>query len=296
MSLRPRRSCLTVPGSSDKMIAKSRQLASDQVILDLEDSVTANEKAAARERVVVELERGGWGDRTVSVRVNSPDTDTGRLDLEALSAAIGRLSTVVVPKVESPDHVKVVLETLRDRPSPPGLEALIETAAGLDDIRAIARSSDALEALVFGPLDMGASLGIPSSEGGDSWTPLGDVWQYVRLRILVAARAVGKQAIDGPFSVITDVDGLRFAATAAAADGFDGKWVVHPSQIEIVNQAFSPTQEDFDHARAVLETLDRSAGSDRRGAIQMDGVMIDEASRKLAEGTVARGRAAGLRG
>lgn len=276
------------------MIAKSRQLASDQVILDLEDSVTTVEKDAARKRVVAELGRGGWGDRIVSVRVNAPDTDACRLDLEALSDALGRFSTVVVPKVESPAHVRSVLEGLRVRSSPVGIEAMIETAAGLDDIRAIARSSDALDALVFGPLDMGTSLGISAFKTENSSTGLDDPWRYVRFQILVAARAVGAQAIDGPFPAIVDVDGLRVAATAAATDGFDGKWVVHPSQIEIVNLAFSPTQDDFDQARAILEALDRSVEFDRIGAIQLDGVMIDEASRRMAAGIVARGRAAGL--
>lgn len=279
-----------MPGGNGKMIAKSRLLGPDEVILDLEDSVPADMKDAARETVVAELERGGWEQCIVSVRINPPYKEVGRGDLDALSTVGSQLATVVIPKVEAPEDIAIAEEALGPGT---GVEALIETAAGLDNISVIAAASEALEALIFGPLDMGASLGIRAFEVERAQGYPGDLWHYARFRILVAARAAGLDAIDGPFPVVDDLDRLRTSAELAASAGYDGKWVIHPSQIEPVNHAFSPTREAFDEATEILAALDR-AQREGTGAVTIGGLMIDEASRRMADRIVARGRAAGL--
>jgi citrate lyase subunit beta/citryl-CoA lyase len=274
------------------MIAKSRLLRPDQVILDLEDSVPGEMKGAARTTVVGELAQGGWSHSIVSVRVNPIFTEAGRLDLEALSSVGPQLATVVVPKVNAPDDIVIVADALNPRSST-GVEALVETAGGLDNVRAIASSSPALEALIFGPLDMAASLGIDAFEGEQPHGYPGDLWHYARFRILVAARAAGVDAIDGPFPVVTDLHRLRTSADLAAATGYDGKWVIHPSQIEPVNQAFTPTREAFERATEILTVL-KHAERDGIAAVTVNGVMIDAASCRMAERIVIRGRVAGL--
>lgn len=276
------------------MLAGSRELGADQVMLDLEDSVAPNAKDEARERVLAELERGGWGERIVSVRVNPLSSDAGRRDLDALARSGAALETVVVPKVSSPEDLRVVEEMLGDR-SDVGLEALIETATGLAAAEAIASASGRLRALVFGPLDLGASLGIPAFAGDGTEGYPGDLWHYARFRILVAARAAGVLVIDGPLPLLDDPERLHAAAVLAASIGFDGKWVIHPRQIDIVNEAFTPTRASFDGALAVIRALDQTAEREGRGAVGLGDLMVDEASRRMAEGIVARGRAAGLR-
>ena len=263
-------------------------------MLDLEDSVTADAKDEARERVTGELELGGWGSRIVSVRVNPPSSEPGSRDLNALARSRATLDTVVVPKVSSPEELRAVEGMLEER-SDVGLEALIETAAGLAAVEAIATATGRLRVLVFGPLDLGASLGIRALAGDGTEGYPGDLWHYARFRILVAARAAGLLAIDGPLPVLDDPERLHAAAVLAASIGFDGKWVIHPEQIDIVNQAFTPSRESFDDALAVLRALDRTARREGRGAVGLGDLMVDEASRRMAEGVVARGRAAGLR-
>jgi citrate lyase subunit beta/citryl-CoA lyase len=289
---RPRRTCLSVPGSSPKMIAKTRSLPADQVMIDLEDAVSARQKDAARETALAELDRGGWGERIVSIRVNPVGTGSGQRDVAELAKSRGRFDTVVVPKVRSSDQVRLVAEALGGREA--GIEAQIEDAAGLVEVERIAGASDRLLALVFGPIDMGASLGIRAFSGDGPEEYPGDVWHYVRFRILVAARANGLAAIDGPSLILDDLDRVRASAALAAASGFDGKWVIHPSQIDVVNQAFTPTNEDLDRAVATLAALDEAAATDGRGAVGTGSLMLDEASRRMAERIVARGRAAGL--
>jgi citrate lyase beta subunit len=192
--------------------------------------------------------------------------------------------------LKAPDDLAIVLEALGPGI---GVEALIETAAGLDNIREIAGASEPLEALIFGPLDMGASLGIGAFEVEGAEGYPGDIWHYARFRILVAARTVGVDAIDGPFPVVDDLVRLRMSAEIASAAGYDGKWVIHPSQIDPVNRVFSPSRATFDQASEILDALDRARRREI-GAVEVGGVMVDEASRRMAEKIVARGRAAGL--
>jgi citrate lyase subunit beta / citryl-CoA lyase len=302
---RSRRTVLAVPGSSDRFIAKARGLAVDEVFLDLEDAVAPARKAEARAAVATALREGGWGSKVRAVRVNDVTTAWAHRDvIEVVEQAGPAVDVIVLPKVSGPDHV-IWLDLLlgqveRDRGLPVGgigIEAQIEDAAGLAQVDAIAAASPRLEALVFGPADFMASLGMRSLEIGAQPAGYrgGDAFHYAHLRILVAARARGLQAIDGPYAAIHDTDGLRRAAASVAALGYDGKWVLHPGQVDVVNSEFSPSQGDYDRDELILEAYEYHVGVQGRGAAMLDGEMIDEASRKLALVAAARGRAAGLR-
>jgi citrate lyase subunit beta/citryl-CoA lyase len=300
--MRSRRSCLAVPGSSPKMLAKATSLPADMVFLDLEDSVAPLAKEEARGNVVDALKNNDWGEKTVVVRINSIETRWAADDLKTVVEAAGdRLDCVMIPKVQYDhevffvDHSLRMIETNASFEKRIGIEAQIETAAGLENVRDIAHSSDRLETLVFGPADMSASLGLPAVTAGLSMPGYpGDHWHWALETILVAARAAGLQAIDGPYIVIDDLDGFREMAVRARALGYDGKWALHPSQIEILNDVFTPTQDEYDKAEAILEAYERAADLDRRGAVMFGTEMIDEASRKMATQLVERGRAAGM--
>ena len=309
---RVRRSVLAVPASSDRFIAKAHDLPVDEIFLDLEDAVAPAAKAQARANAAAALAQD-WGPRTVAVRVNDVSTQWAHRDvIDIVSAAgkrasgkantDGRLDTIVLPKASSPEHV-VWLDLLlgqveREAGLPPGrigIEAQIEDAAGLAAVEAIAAASPRLEALVFGPADFIASVGIKSLEvGGQPEGYTGDVYHYPLMRILIAARARRLQAIDGPYLRVRDTDGFRRSAASVAAIGYDGKWVLHPSQVEAANETFTPTQADFDHACEIVEAYAHATGVEERGAVMLGDEMIDEASRKMAESVVAKGQASGL--
>jgi citrate lyase subunit beta / citryl-CoA lyase len=301
---RPRRTTLAVPASSSRFAAKARELAVDEVFLDLEDAVAPAEKERSRAAVVQALRDGGWGGKIRAVRVNDVRTGWAYRDVVDVVEQAGQwLDAIVLPKVTSPLDVGWLDLLLGQIEQATGLaegriaiEAQIEDAAGLVAVDAIAASSPRLEALVFGPADFMASLGMRSLTVGAQ--PAGyaapDAFHYAHLRILVAARAHGLQAIDGPFAAISDTDGLTASAASAAAIGFDGKWVVHPAQIDVVNAEFSPSQASYDRAELLIEAYEYYTTVLRRGAAMLDGEMIDEASRKLALVVAVRGRAAGL--
>ena len=297
---RARRSCLAVPASSERFIEKARGLPADEVFFDLEDAVAPAAKAQARANAAAAV-AGDWGGRLVAVRVNDAATQWAHRDvLDVVSG--GRVDAIVLPKVTSPDHV-VWLDLLlgqveREAGLPVGrtaIEAQIEDARGLAAVNAIAGASARLEALVFGPADFMASVGIRSLDVGGQPEGYagGDAYHYALMRILIAARARGLQAIDGPYLKIRDVDGLRRSAASSAALGFDGKWALHPSQIEVVNQAFAPSRADYSRAAAIIEAYAHATTVQARGAVMLGDEMIDEASRKMAEAIVARGKAAG---
>ena len=272
MPTRPRRSCLTVPGSNERMLAKAATLAADEVIVDLEDAVAQADKETARARAAAAI-RDGIG-RTTALRVNGRGTPWWEADLRA--AAEARPDVVVLPKVESPDDVAAAAALL---PEGTGIEAQIESARGLVEVERIAEAGHGLEALVFGPADLAASLGIPVLTIGAGAS------EYALARIAVAARANGLQALDGPWAVLGDGGGLVASARRALAHGFDGKWVIHPSQIEPVNDVFTPSPEELARAERILAAGD--------GALRHEGELIDVASRRLAEALLARARAAG---
>ncbi|MFC7343175.1 HpcH/HpaI aldolase/citrate lyase family protein [Saccharopolyspora griseoalba] len=301
-----RRSCLAVPGSSAKMIDKARGLAVDQFFLDLEDAVAPLAKAEARERIAGALGEGGWDGKIRSVRVNALDTEwTYRDVVTVVEGAGAQLDTIILPKVSSPDHVRWLDLTLsqieRAIGLPPGrigIEPQIEDARGLVEIDAIATASSRVRALVYGPADFMASINMRSLVVGHQppGYDVGDAHHYTLMRILTAARAAGVQAIDGPYLQIKDVDGLRRVGGRSAALGFDGKWVLHPAQVEAVNELFSPRQEDYEHAENILDAYEwhTSAAGGARGAAMLGDEMIDEASRKMALVIAGKGRAAGM--
>jgi len=300
--IRPRRSCLSVPGSSPKMLAKAPGLPADEVFLDLEDSVAPGAKEEARANVVQALKEGDWEGKTVVVRINGVQTRWCYRDvIEVVEGGGQYLDCLMIPKAEYATDVTFVDDLLRmiedtvglDRRI--GLEVQIETATGLSNIDDIAVASDRTETLIFGPADMSASLGLPALTAG---LPMpnypGDHWHHVLSMILIAARNAGLQAIDGPYLVIKDLDGFREMALRARALGYDGKWALHPGQIDVLNEVFAPTREEFDKAEEIIEAYAHATDVERTGAVMFGAEMIDEASRKMAEQVASRGRAAGM--
>jgi len=293
-----------VPASSARFIAKARELDVDEVFLDLEDAVAPGEKEQGRAAAAAALREGGWGGRIRAVRINDVTTRWAYRDVTEVVEQAGQwLDSIMLPKVTSPLDVSwldILLGQLEQAtglaPGAIAIEAQIEDAAGLAAVDAIAAASPRLEALIFGPADFMASMGMRSLTVGAQPAGYagGDAFHYAHLRILVAARAHGLQAIDGPFAAIRDLDGLAASAASTAAIGFDGKWVLHPGQVGVVNSAFSPSRADYDRAELIIEAYEYYTSVRGRGAALLDGEMIDEASRKLALVTAARGRAAGL--
>ena len=301
---RNRRSILAVPASSWKMLQKAATLPADVVFIDMEDACSPLERTdETRQQVVRALTELEWVAPTREVRINDVTTHWCHRDLEVIAVgAREHLHGIVLPKVEDASHVHFVhhlLNQLEAEHGIPGrrcIEAQIETARGMVNVEAIAQASDRIETIVFGPGDYTASLGIVQLSVGaiDPLYP-GDQWHYALSRILTAARAYGKQAIDGPFTQIRDLDAFREVATRSQRLGFDGKWAVHPDQIAILNEVYSPSREQFDKALALVEAYrEATHGETRRGAVVHDGEMIDEASAKMANAIVTRGRAAGL--
>jgi citrate lyase subunit beta/citryl-CoA lyase len=301
--LRPRRSCHAVPGSSERFLAKAPGLDADEVFLDLEDAVAAGEKDTARELVIRALREHEFAG-TVVVRVNGTDTPHYYRDLiDVVEQAGDRLDAVMLPKVRTPCDVEMTaklltqIELARGLPAGRiGIEAQIEDATGLLACEAIATASPRMEALIFGPGDYSAAVGIPvTTIGGAPAHYPGDHLNYVFSRLVVAARAAGIQAIDGPYAAFDDADGLRARARLARALGMDGKWTIHPRQIPIVNEVFTPSRDEWERAEALLAAYRRATDEEGRGAAMFDGEMIDEANRKMAERLAQAGRAAGYR-
>lgn len=299
----PRRTCLSVPGSNPAMLAKAPTRGADMVFVDLEDSVAPSEKDAARSAAAAAVGQGDWGDTVVGVRVNAWDSPWTVADLvEVVGAAGPRLDVVMVPKVETPaqlEAVDLILGQLEIgaglRPGHVGIDFQIETAAGLASVEAICRASDRLEAVHFGPGDYAASVEMPMLTGGvDIAEYPGDHFHHVFSRILVAARTAGLQVLDGPYFAVDDPDGLEAYCQRTRVLGYDGKWAIHPAQIPIINRSYSPSQAQFDRAVAIVDAYRRATTDDRRGAILLDGEMLDEASHKMALKLVTRGRRAGL--
>ena len=298
---RPRRTCHAVPASSERFLAKAADLAADQLFLDLEDAVAPGEKKRARARVVAALREQDFAAGTVVVRVNGTDTPHYYRDLITVVEQAGeRLDAIMLPKVRTPGDVEMTDKLLTQIELATGLdvgrigiEAQIEDATGLLACEAIAAASPRMETLVFGPGDYSASIGIPiTTIGGAPEGYPGDHLHYVYSRLVVAARAASIQAIDGPYAVIDDTDGLRARARLARALGLDGKWTIHPAQIDVVNEVFTPTLAEWERAEAILAAFEE-AGEHGAGAVTFEGEMIDEASRRMAERLAGAGRAAG---
>lgn len=303
--LRSRRSCLAVPGSSEKMLTKAQGLDADQVFLDLEDSVAPDVKKDARKLVIDALREGDWGDKVRVVRVNDVSTRWCLGDLLEVVSGAGPefLDCVMIPKVESAAQVHFVDEVLRQieldndwEAGSIGLELQIENAPGLTNADAILWATDRVETFIFGPGDMAAALNMPSLTVGAIQPEYpGDHWHWVLMRILVAARNRGVQAIDGPYAQIRDVDGFREVSKRSRLLGFDGKWVLHPGQIEAANEIFGVSQEDYERAEDILDAYEHATGQEKKGAVMFGDEMIDEATRKMAEVNAEKGRMQGLR-
>ena len=302
-AIKPHRSCLSVPGSSPRMQAKAVTLEADQVLFDLEDATAPSEKVGARAVIVESLRALDFAERCVSVRVNGADTEWCYRDIvEVVEPAGDRIDSVILPKAESAADVHFVdrllgqIELARGwEIGGIGLEVLIESARGLQQVDAIAAASSRLHALIFGPGDLSASLGLGQLTIGipDSGYE-GDIWHFAFMRLLVAARANGLLAIDGPYAAFADLDGLERSARRTAVLGFDGKWVIHPTQIGIVNGAFSPNSAAYARAEGILAAYRQATEGEGRGAVRFEGEMIDEATRKMAEAVAKRGRWLGL--
>jgi len=299
-STRARRTILAVPGSSDRFIAKSRSQQVDAVFLDLEDAVAPPVKQESRRRIVEALNSPeGWLAPTVTYRVNDWSTPWTTQDvLEVVGGAGARVDCIVLPKVTEAAQVKaldLVLSQAEQAAGLPvgriGLELQIEEARGLLNVAEIAAASPRTESLVYGPGDFMAAMGMATLNVG-SQPPgyVGDAFHHVQMSILVAARAHGLQAIDGPFVGIRDLEGFRTSAMSSAALGYDGKWVLHPDQVAAGTEIFTPPQADVERARRIVEAYEHATAQARgaTGAIVVDDEMVDEAGLKVARAILAK--------
>ncbi|MFL6242785.1 MAG: HpcH/HpaI aldolase/citrate lyase family protein, partial [Acidimicrobiia bacterium] len=295
-----------VPGSSEKMLGKAPNLGADMVFLDLEDAVAPLEKEAARDKVVKAINDLDWGDTVLCVRVNAWDTKwTYRDVIHVVENSSERLDEIMLPKVQSAAEVHALdllltqIEETTGRKSQVGIEPQIETARGLINVEEICAASPRLETIVFGPADFAASTEMPVLTGGVQVPEYpGDHFHYVFSKILMAGRANGLQVIDGPYLKIRELDALRDYAMRTRILGYDGKWALHPDQVKVINEIFTPTQEQFDHAIDLLEAYEKATteggAGERKGAVMFGDEMIDEASRKMATKFVVRGERAGM--
>lgn len=295
--VRSERSELAVPGSNRRMIEKALASEADIAFLDLEDAVAPSEKARARELVIAAIRGDDWQDKPRAFRINGLDTEYCYRDLvDVVEAAGDRLDLIVVPKVQRPEDVYLLATLLTQIESACGiqhrigLEVQIESAEGLINCERIAAASPRVEAIIFGPGDFAASMAMPQTQIGvpDEWDDLygSHRWHYVMSKIVVAGRAAGIRVIDGPYADFRNETGFRRSCQMARSLGFDGKWCIHPAQIAVANSVFEPTEAEVGWARQVVESY-RTAQSSGFGAIAIDGKMIDAASIRMAERTLA---------
>jgi citrate lyase beta subunit len=283
------RSELAVPGSQPQLFEKAAKSTADVVFLDLEDAVAPDDKPQARKNVIAAINDIDWGAKTLSVRINGLDTHYMYRDVVDIVEQAGeKLDTILVPKVGVPADLYMVeamcnqIETAKKLKNRIGLEALIETALGMANVEAIAAYGGRLEALHFGVADYSASNKARTVViGGLNPDYPGDQWHFALSRITVACRAYGLRAIDGPFGDFSDPDGYRAGAKRAAALGIEGKWAIHPSQIELANEVFSPLPKEVERAERIIAAL-KEAEAQGKGAASLDGKMIDAASERMA--------------
>lgn len=300
MPVRLRRSELSTPGSNPKMIAKAAASAADLVLLDLEDSVAPKEKAAARGKIVHALCTLDWGRKTRAVRINDLETHYAHQDIiEVVEGAREHLDLIIIQKVRRGRDVwwvDVLLTQLEARlrlSKRIALEVLIEEAEAMINVEEIARSSPRLEALIFGPGDYAASQGMDVQGIGGSADYPGDVWHYARNKVIIAARAAGIEMVDGPFADFNDPDGFRRECHRARILGAAGKWAIHPSQIAIANEVYSPPREHVERARKLAAAY-AAAEAAGLGAVNVDGVMVDAASIRMLQNTLRKADLIGM--
>jgi len=284
-------------------MGKGPNIPADMIFLDLEDACAPSEKEAARGKIVAAIRDHDWGDRVLCVRVNDWSTKWTAFDIiEVVGKAGERLDEIMLPKVETAAQVVATDLLLRQVEIAAGLpvghigiEAQIETARGLINVEEICAASPRLETIIFGPADFAASMEMPVLTGGVQIADYpGDHFHYVFSKILMAGRANGLQVIDGPYLYIRDPDGFRDYCRRTRTLGYDGKWALHPDQVTILNEVFSPTQEQFDKAHQILDAYEQATEGEGKGAVMFGEEMIDEASRKMALKFISRGERAGL--
>ncbi|MDA7594157.1 CoA ester lyase [Candidatus Pelagibacter sp.] len=289
------RSELAVPGSSPKMFEKAINSNADVIFLDLEDAVSPQDKIPSRQNIIKAIKEMNWKEKgkTISIRINSLDTHYMYRDIIEIVEEVGeKIDTILIPKAGSSSDVYMVdclltqIEDNKKFKNKIGIECLIETALGMSNIKEIAKSSKRLEALHFGVADYAASLKARTVIiGGLNPDYPGDQWHHGLSQLVMTCRAYGLRAIDGPFGDFNDKDAYIASAKRAAAIGFDGKWAIHPSQIDLANEVFSPPEKEVNKAIRILEELEKAA-NEGKGAAQLDGRMIDAASARMAENVV----------
>jgi citrate lyase subunit beta / citryl-CoA lyase len=303
---RLRRSELSTPGTSEKMIAKAAASDADLTFLDLEDAVAPSEKESARAKIVAGLNELDWGSSVRSYRINGVHTKWCHDDLiEVVTGAGANIDVIIVPKIKGPRDVWFVDDMLTQLETKLGLEVgrigievLIEEVEALACVEEIARCSPRLEALILGVGDLSASqgmrlghIGVTDGEAIPKYP--GDVWHFARQRMIVAARSAGIDAIDGPYANFANPDGYRRECAWFTTIGGVGKWCIHPSQVAIANEEFAPTKEEIEHARAVIAAV-ADAEARGEGAANLDGVMIDAATTRIFELVLERATLCGL--
>jgi citrate lyase subunit beta/citryl-CoA lyase len=297
---RARRSQLSVPGSSEKMLQKGAESAADHVFCDLEDAVAPSAKVEARDKIAWALNNLDWGKKTRCVRINDVTTEWCHGDIITVVEKAGaNLDTIMLTKPYSAadvvflDRMLTQLEKKLKLERRIGIEVLIEEVQALQNVEEISRSSDRLECLIFGMGDYSGSQGIDTRDIGASGSYPGDIFHYARFRITMAARAAGLDAVDGPFANFRDEDGFRSEARRAKSLGMVGKWAIHPSQIAPALEIFSPNQAEVERARS-MEAAYREAEAQGLGAVQVNGVMVDVAVLRLVRNTLDKADLYGL--
>ena len=298
------RSELAVPGTNTALFEKAAKSAADIIFLDCEDAVAPDDKEKARMNIIQGLNEMNWGTKTMMVRINGLDTHYMYRDVVDIVEACPRLDMILIPKVGVPDDVYAVdmmvtqIETAKKRAKRIGFEVLVETALGMANVEAIAQSSKRLEAMSFGVADYAASTrarttviggvnkdsGVLTDKDADGkrhyfWS---DPWHAAQTRMMVACRAYGLRPIDGPFGDFNDPDGFIAAANRAAVLGYEGKWAIHPLQIELANRVFTPSEAEVTKAKRIMEAMAQAA-KEGKGAVSLDGRLIDIASIRMAE-------------
>ncbi|MGB7125688.1 MAG: CoA ester lyase [Methylovirgula sp.] len=311
---RPRlqRSELAVPGSNPAIFEKAAKSRADIIFLDVEDAVAPDDKEKARSNIIAGLNEVDWGTKTMMIRINGLDTHYMYRDVVDIVEACPRLDMILIPKVGVPADVYAIdmlvtqIETAKKRNKRIGFEVLIETALGMANVEAIAQSSKRLEAMSFGVADYAASTrarttviggvnpdyGVLSDQDtqGNRTFFWADQWHAAQTRMLVACRAYGLRPIDGPFGDFSDRDGYLAAARRAAVLGYEGKWAIHPSQIELANEVFTPSDAEVTKAKRVVEAMQQAA-KEGKGAVSLDGRLIDIASIRMAQALLDKAKA-----
>lgn len=296
-----RRTQLATPASNEKMMKGAADSDADEVFLDLEDSVAPNEKADTREPLIKAAIEHDWSGKVLSYRINGIDTQWWYDDIiEVVSEAGDHIDDIIIPKVKSASDIDTVENLLRQVETNAGLEVgaiglepQIEDGEGLHNVHEIAHASDRLSSVIFGPGDFSAAMGTPGLDIGQFPEYPGHYWHHALSHINAAAKSAGLPCLDGPYADIEDEEGFRQSAERANMLGCDGKWAIHPSQIEIGNEVFAPDPEVAERADRIVDAY-AEAMEEGRGAVQVDGQMVDEATNKMAQEIVAQAEAAGI--